>query len=353
MKHSIFLLTIILLISCNSKTVQTPNIVQSKQMKKQQLKALIIDGENNHGVWPKTTAMMKSYMEETGLFTVDVNRTKYTWQGPHYNKEIGVEPITDLLKQYPIDGIGESEPVEEPVKDPDFNPIFSDYDVVITNMGWKASDWSPELKTSFEQYIYNGGGLVVIHAANNSWGNWDGYNKMIGLGGWGGRSQESGPYVYYDKEGKLHHDTGVGDCGSHGPEHEYVLTTRASDHPIMKNLPMEWLHTKDELYDRLRGPAENMTVLATAYSDVVGNGPPWNKEVKGTGRHEPMLMAVEYGKGRIFHSALGHMDYSMECVGFITTFLRGAEWAGSGEVTQAVPADFPTKEKTSSRSFNL
>jgi hypothetical protein len=31
----------------------------------------------------------------------------------------------------------------------------------------------------------------------------------------------------------------------------------------------------------------------------------------------------------------------MHCVGFIVTFQRGAEWAASGNVTQAVPFDFP------------
>ena len=36
------------------------------------MKALIVDGQNNHGVWPTTTKMMKKYLEETGLFTVDV-----------------------------------------------------------------------------------------------------------------------------------------------------------------------------------------------------------------------------------------------------------------------------------------
>jgi type 1 glutamine amidotransferase len=64
-----------------------------------------------------------------------------------------------------------------------------------------------------------------------------------------------------------------------------------------------------------------------------------------------MLMAINYGQGRIFHSTLGHFDYSMECVGFITTLQRGAEWAATGEVFQEVPADFPSKEKTSSRNL--
>ena len=47
----------------------------------EKLKALIIDGQNNHGAWPKTTAMMKKYLEDSGRFTVDVERTQYTWKG--------------------------------------------------------------------------------------------------------------------------------------------------------------------------------------------------------------------------------------------------------------------------------
>jgi type 1 glutamine amidotransferase len=100
------------------------------------------------------------------------------------------------------------------------------------------------------------------------------------------------------------------------------------------------MHTKDELYDRLRGPAKNMKVLATAYSDP---------KTRGTGRDEPMLMALEHDKGRVFHTALGHADYSMECIGFITTLLRGTEWAATGKATIDVPNDFPTAEKASSR----
>ena len=73
--------------------------------------------------------------------------------------------------------------------------------------------------------------------------------------------------------------------------------------------------------------------------------------MKGSGWNVPMLMAINYGQGRIFHSTLGHFDYSMECVGFITSFQRGAEWAATGAVTQEVPDYFPSQEKTSSRSL--
>ena len=62
-------------------------------------------------------------------------------------------------------------------------------------------------------------------------------------------------------------------------------------------------------------------------------------------------MTVDYHKGRIFHTTLGHDTEAFECVGFITTFLRGTEWAATGKVTQKIPADFPTADKTSSRPF--
>ena len=100
------------------------------------------------------------------------------------------------------------------------------------------------------------------------------------------------------------------------------------------------MHAEDELYDRLRGPAENLTVLATAYSDP---------STRGTGKHEPILMTVQYGRGRVFHTTLGHHTLAMQCAGFITTLQRGAEWAATGKVTQAVPEDFPGADTTSLR----
>ena len=315
------------------------------------LKALIIDGENNHGVWPMTTIMMKDYLEQTGLFTVDIARTAYTWQGPHYDQTIGLEDIKQLLTMYPIENGLKTTAVEEPKPDPNYHPDFSSYDVVISNFGWKASTWPDKTKSDFVKYMAEGGGLVIIHAADNSWGDWPEFNEMIGLGGWGGRNTESGPYVYYDKEGNLQRDPSEGGCGSHGAQFEFVIETRAPKHPIMKGLPAKWLHAKDELYDRLRGPAKNMTILATAFSDPEGNTPPWDKNTPGTDRHEPILMTIEYEKGRVFHTTLGHMDYSMEGVGFITTFQRGSEWAATGKVTQKVPEDFPDEKDPKFRKW--
>jgi uncharacterized protein len=295
-----------------------------------QIKTLIVDGQNNHVQWPKITYMMKQYLEETGKFKVDVSRTAFTWEG------------ADLISEFEINGVPKTEALKKPQADPNFAPDFSKYDLVITNFGWSAAPWPDKTQEAFEQFISKGGGMVVVHAADNSFPKWEAYNKMIGLGGWGDRTEKDGPYVYFDDNGQLIRDTSAGRGGSHGPQHEFVVETRNKKHPIMKGIPDKWLHTKDELYDRLRGPAENMEVLATAYS---------SKEQKGTGRHEPALMTIKFGKGRIFHTILGHIDYSVECVGFITTLLRGSQWAATGKVNIPVPTDFPTESKTSSRKF--
>ena len=87
---------------------------------------------------------------------------------------------------------------------------------------------------------------------------------MIGIGGWGGRTEAHGPYLRL-RDGKWVRDTTPGKGGSHGDRHEYRVQIRNPDHPITRGLPAIWLHSEDELYDRLRGPAENVTVLASAY----------------------------------------------------------------------------------------
>ncbi len=316
-----------------------------------QMKALIIDGQNNHYIWPKTTQMLRDYLEQTELFTVDISRTSNIWLGIKYNPNRPRE-LDYFYYAFPLENGKDHKILDSTESDMDFNPDFKTYDVVVLNIGETTANWPATTRSVFIEYLHGGGGLVVVHASNNPWGDWEEFNTLIGLGGWGGRDSISGPYVYYDKTGKLHRDSSAGICASHGLEQEYVLTIRDTGHPITKGLPKAWLHTRDELYDRLRGPAKNLKVLATAYSDVEKNRPPWNPTLPGTGRHEPMLMTIDYGKGRVFHTTLGHWDYSMECVGFITTLQRGAEWAATGKVTQRMPTDFPTANKTSKRIWD-
>ncbi|MBM3836272.1 MAG: ThuA domain-containing protein [Verrucomicrobia bacterium] len=265
------------------------------------MKALIIDGQNNHD-WKATTPVLKKTLENSGLFTVDVATSP---------------------------GKGQSMTA--------FKPNFATYTVVVSN--YNGEPWSKETEDAFVQYVKSGGGFVSVHAANNSFPEWKEYNEIIGLGGWGDRTEKAGPYVRF-VDGKIVRDSSPGRGGGHGSQHPFVVEVRDSHHPITAGLPEKWMHAKDELYDRLRGPAENLTLLATAFA---------TKETNGSGHHEPMLMTISYGKGRVFHTTLGHSVEAMKCVGFITTLQRGAEWAATGKVTSKLPNDFPTTDKVSSR----
>ena len=109
------------------------------------------------------------------------------------------------------------------------------------------------------------------------------------------------------------------------------------------------MHAWDEIYSQLRGPAKNVTVLATAAPDPAKSPP-------ATGETEPVLMTIGYGKGRIVHTTFGHVAPTdvapypaLDCVGFIVTLQRSTEWAATGKVTQPVPADYPTADKVSRR----
>jgi len=262
-------------------------------------RVLLVNGQNNH----------KKYTDFE-----EINRTLKL-----YISQPGIFELTEVT--CPKGG------------NPDYHPDFSKYDVVLSN--YNGAMWPEETREDFEKYMRKGGGLVTIHSADNSFATWDEYTRMLGIG-YRDRTLK-GPMVYYNDEGELIRDDGEGKS-HHGTQHDLLIKIRQPDHPITEGMPEEWLHAKDELYSHMRGPAENMEVLATAYSA---------EETRGSGRHEPVMITVRYGKGRVFHNPLGHSDYSQKCVGFKTTLLRSLEWAASGKVTQPIPENFPTQEEIS------
>lgn len=274
---------------------------------KEPVKTLLITGQNNHN-WQVSHVVIKQILENSGLFSVDFAVS------PEKGKD---------MSGFVLD--------------------FSPYQLVV--LDYNGDAWPEETNRRFLSFVENGGGIIVYHAADNAFSGWPEYNQIVALGGWEGRNEKSGPYVYW-QDGRLVKDSSPGVGGSHGRQHTYVLNGRDMKHPITKGLPLKWLHGKDELYDRMRGPGDIANLLYTAYSD---------KETGGSGREEPLLFTVSYGKGRIFHTMLGHAGATvedcpaMQCTGFQVTLLRGAEWAATGKVKQKVPKDFPTEMAATDR----
>ncbi|HEX5108636.1 MAG TPA: ThuA domain-containing protein [Vicinamibacterales bacterium] len=271
------------------------------------IRVMLLDGESagSYHDWQRTTRVLRKILEETGLFEVSVVTAP----------PAGGDPAA-------------------------FRPEFGKYQVVVLNYDAPDERWTAALKLQFEEFVKGGGGVVSVHAADNAFPGWQAFNEMVGVGGWRGRTEQAGPYWYY-RDGKLVSDTVAGRAGSHGKRVPFQVTVRDGNHPITRGLPKTWMHQGDELYARMRGPGRNMTVLATALSDAAN---------AGTGFDEPQLMALGYGKGRIFHTTLGHDIAAMSSVDFVVTLQRGAEWAATGSVTQKVPGNFPTANTVSYRA---
>jgi len=287
------------------------------------IRVLIVDGQNNHA-WATTTPLLRKILEDTRRFTVDVSTTP-----PGRPAAPRLRPEATPAQQAAHDQAmvqHAAAVAEHDRKAPQlwaaWRPKFADYGVIVSNYNGEA--WPAEVRTAFAAHIRSGAGFVSYHAANNAFPDWPEYNEMIGVGGWGGRNEKSGPYLRL-RAAQWIKDLTAGPGGGHGPQHEFVVEVQDGTHPILSGLPPKWRHAKDELYDRLRGPAKNVTVIAAAFSDR-------------TNEHEPMLMVVPFGQGRVFHTTLGHAVDAVHGLGFQITFARGVEWAATGEVTLPAPA---------------
>jgi hypothetical protein len=271
------------------------------------LRALLIAGESAEPNAPPPAAF-KAILEANGLFQVDVVST------PSKGPNAGV-----------------------------FQASFDRYRLVVLN--YAGDGWPVNSMAALDKYLNAGGGLVILPPASAAFPTWPEYNLMIGISAGSNRAASAGPLWFY-QNGNFGYDAGfTGPAGkTPHPDQPFPVTIRYTEHPITKGLPLTWMHATDRLLGNLRGPGKNMTLLATAFSDP---------ERGGTGRDEPQILTLSYGKGRVFHTLLGSLASGADCVGFQVLLQRGAEWAATGKVSQKVPADFPGEDKISARATKL
>ncbi len=231
------------------------------------IQVLILSGQNNHD-WRQTTPILRDILERAGRFEVRVNE-----------EPRGMTAAT-----------------------------LAPYDLVLSN--YNGPRWGEAAEQALLEFVRNGKGFALMHAANNAFGDWPEYDVLTG-GGW---------------------RAGAG----HGDYWSYPVHIEDLEHPITEGVP-DFQHAPDELYHNLTlHPDAQLHILASAFS---------RKDKGGTGKVEPQVWVVRYGQGRTFHMVMGHDAQSMSDLGFVTLMQRGCEWAATGEVTIPVPAGIPPPEE--------
>ncbi len=243
------------------------------------VRVLIFSGHNNHD-WRTTTPYLAKLLKDSGRFDVRLEQ-----------EPAGITAAT-----------------------------LANCDLIV--LDYQGRRWGAEAEKAVLDFVRGGKGIVAVHGASYSFSGldvlgdghvrtgifeppWKEYIAMVGAT-WSKEKPESG----------------------HAPRHIFTVKLTDREHPVLRGMP-ETFHTSDELYHNLR-MQPGVKVIATAWDDPK-NG--------GTGKDEPMLWTVDYGKGRMFHTALGHDVAAMQEPGFAISFVRGCEWAATGEVT--LPAKFP------------
>ena len=292
------LITLILLSFTLTACQSNPTLSKNKK-----ISVLIVDGFSNHN-WKKTSHIVKTILENSNKFTVTISTSPPTLNSPNWKN---------------------------------WKPNFSKHDVVIQNCNniFKKITWPNHVRKSLESYVKNGGGLYILHSANNAFPDWLEYNKMIGLG-W--RNKSYGPAITIDKnQNTIFIPKNQGQSTGHGPRTNPLITTIGS-HPIHKNLPKQFIAADLEIYTYARGPAQNLTVLSYAKDPKLKI-------------NFPIEWTVKYGKGNVYASSFGHLwpkqklPPSIKCVAFQTLLVRATEWLATNNTTSPTPKNFPTKEK--------
>ena len=104
--------------------------------------------------------------------------------------------------------------------------------------------------------------------------------------------------------------------------HEHPVTKEFSDFQIFDEL---WINAKQNDRFQVLGSAINEEDLNKGYEN------------------QPAIFVSDYGKGRIFHTILGHDTKSMSNTGFQTLMLRGTEWAATSKVSLPIPKELQQK----------
>jgi type 1 glutamine amidotransferase len=170
------------------------------------------------------------------------------------------------------------------------------YDVLLDNWNsWPDNEvrWPEETEQGLLRFVEEGGGLVYFHSSTSAFYTWPEF-KHISTAAW------------------------IMDSTWHGPVSQVRVTVENHEHPVTNGLAD--FDILDELWINAE-QNEAFMVLGTAVNTEEDTGV------------QPAIFVGSYGKGRIFHTILGHDETALGTAGFQALILRAAEWASSGQVS--------------------
>jgi type 1 glutamine amidotransferase len=169
---------------------------------------------------------------------------------------------------------------------------LGEYDVAVLHF----KNYDPNVpgeagQTNLAAFAKRGGGVVLLHFACGAFQEWPAFVELAGR-------------VWNPK------------LRGHDPHGTFRVEMTDEKHPITEGLkPFD---TTDELYTCLHGQTP-ITVLATAVSKV-------DQKVY------PIAFVLEYGKGRVFHTVLGHDVKALDGAPQVGELIRrGTRWAAQGK----------------------
>jgi type 1 glutamine amidotransferase len=250
------------------------------------LKVLILTGESDslYHHWQASTPFLRQLLERSGRFEVKVEE-----QVP------GITPAT-----------------------------LRPFDVLVLN--YLGPRWGAVTENAVEEFVRGGKGMISFHGVT--------YGPFYGMVF--DRKTEKWSMSAAGHEDWTAYPSLIGARWDpaklgHGARHVFPVQWVDQQHPISRGMPSTFL-ANDELYHRLE-LLPGTTVLATAFSDPATGG---------TGNNEPIIWVVRLGSGRTVHLTLGHDLSAMSQPGFESAFVRGTEWAATGQVT--LPANIAASE---------
>jgi uncharacterized protein len=135
------------------------------------------------------------------------------------------------------------------------------------------------------------------------------------------------------------------------PCDDVLVKIEQPDSPLMKGLT-DYMVVGDDFFAGVEYyPGTKAEVLAAVYDDInmyqrAGFPAPHHpvlipegklEHMRGVNSLQPVAWTNTYGAGRVFACSLGHDIDTYRRINYLTMFVRGAEWAATGEITLDKP----------------